>query len=59
MVKKSGDALDHVVLKLVDHLEQETAEDMRDDDPARNPWILLRMRTRTCRRRGWRRCRRS
>ena len=37
MVKKSGDALDHVVLKLVDHLEQETAEDMRDDDPARNP----------------------
>ena len=37
MVKKSGDALDHVVLKLVDHLEQEAAEELADDDPARNP----------------------
>ena len=37
MVKKSGDALDHVVLKLVDHLEQETAEEMALDDPSLNP----------------------
>jgi hypothetical protein len=37
MVKKSGDALDHVVLKLVDHLEQETAEEMRLDDPSVDP----------------------
>jgi hypothetical protein len=37
MVKKSGDALDQVVLKLVDHLEQEAAEELADDDPARNP----------------------
>jgi len=37
MVKKSGDALDHVVLKLVDHLEQETAEEMILDDPSLHP----------------------
>ena len=37
MVKKSGDALDHVVLKLVDHLEQETAEEMALDDPSVDP----------------------
>lgn len=37
MVKKSGDALDHVVLKLVDHLEQETAEEMALNDPSIDP----------------------
>ena len=32
LVKKSGDALDSVVLKLVDHIEQDTKEQMTGRD---------------------------